>query len=110
MSNLTTQPVDLYVLRPAGSETDQALTVDATAGGVQFAAWGRRVSHIFYTVADGPCRFTLDDSAPTATNGHLLYDKDSGVFPRSWFAAAKFIRTAATDAVIHASPLTESGS
>ena len=106
MSNLSAIPVDLTAAVPAGGETDQYLTVDGTTGGVQFAAWGGRVSHIFWTAETAQMRFTLDSSAPTSTNGHCIEDGDSGVWPRAWFQAAKFIRTTGTSGFIHASPLT----
>lgn len=108
MSNLTTQPVD-YDYRPAPGETDQRLTVDATSGGVQLSAYGARVTHVFWTLETAQIRCTLDGSAPTSSNGHILEAGDSGVWPRAWFAAAKFIRTGSSSGVIHASPLTTSG-
>jgi hypothetical protein len=104
-----TQPVDAGLFCPTQGESDARLTVDATTGGVQFAVWGMQVTHIFYTVETAQCRFTVDGSAPTATNGHVLEAGDNGIWPHAWFAGAKFIRTGGTSAVIHASPLTESG-
>jgi hypothetical protein len=104
-----TLPVDAGLFCPTQGESDARLTVDATSGGVKFAAWEEQVTHIFLTVETAQCRFTLDGSAPTSTNGHILEAGDSGVWPASWFIAAKFIRTGASSAVIHASPLTASG-
>lgn len=100
-------PVDQYDFYPNG--TDQRLTVDSTSGGVQFTKYSDKVTHILYSVEDAQCRFTLDASAPTTTNGHVLEAGDMGIWPVSWFYAMKLIRTTATSAVIHASPLTKAG-
>jgi hypothetical protein len=108
MGQLTTQPID-FDLRPATGETDQRLTVDATAGGVQFTAWGLKVTHILWTLETANVRFTLDASAPTSSNGHVLLANDTGIWPLTWAYAAKFIRTDGTSGVLHASPLTTSG-
>ncbi len=106
--------VDLYQLHPAhdGAGTavaDQRLTVDDTEGGVQLSGFHPNTTHVLYSVEGAQCRFTLDSSAPTTTNGHLLEAGDTGIFPVSWALAAKFIKTTETDATIHASPLMVKG-
>lgn len=103
----STIPVDQYDFRPNG--TDQRLTVDNTSGGVQLTNYSDSVTHAFLTVEDAQCRFTLDASAPTTTNGHVLEAGDVCVWPISWLRAAKFIRTGSTSAVLHVTPLTMSG-
>ena len=105
----STIPVDQYDFRPATGQTDQRLTVDNTSGGVQLTAYPDGVTHVFLTVEDAQCRFTLDNSAPTTTNGHVLEAGDVCMWPTSWARAAKFIRTGTTSAVLHVSPLTMSG-
>ncbi|MFA6046262.1 MAG: hypothetical protein WC718_14860 [Phycisphaerales bacterium] len=102
-------PVDLYALRPSDGKLDQALTVDSTSGGVQLTAYGEIVTHVFWTCEAAQCRFTLDGSAPTTTNGHPLEAGDVGVWPASWLRTAKFIRTGSTSAILQVSPLTMSG-
>lgn len=101
--------VDSYDFRPSTGQTDQRLTVDGTTGGVQFTKYGRMVTHVVYSVENAQCRFTLDDSAPTTTNGHVLEAGDWGIWPASWLNAIKLIRTKTTSAVIHVSPLTKIG-
>lgn len=92
---------------PNGAQADQALTVDATAGGVQFAAFHADTTQVFWDCQDAPCRVTFDGSAPTTTNGHLIQPGDSGIWTKALAAAAKFIRTGATSGLIHASQLKE---
>lgn len=105
----TSQPVDSYPFRPNGAEADQRLTVDDTADGVQFAAFAPHTTHIYWSAEVAEIRFTLDNSAPTTTNGHIMAVAASGIWPRSWAVAAKFIRTTGTSGVIHASQLRMSG-
>jgi len=92
-------------LVPNATESDQALTVDATAGGVQFAAFHADTTHVFWTSETAECRVTFDNSAPTTTNGHAVPAGSNGTWTKALAAAAKFIRTGATSAVISASQL-----
>jgi hypothetical protein len=48
---------------------------------------------------------TFDNSAPTTTNGHIINPGDSGVWAKALATAAKFIRTGASSATIHASQM-----
>ena len=90
-------------LAPNGTQADQRLTVDATAGGVQFAAFHADTTHVFWTSEDAECRVTFDDSAPATTNGHVISSGSSGIWSVAQASAAKFIRTGGVSAVIHAS-------
>ena len=45
----------------------------------------------------------IDGSTPTSTNGHRLYQGRAYTWSTAMAQAAKFIRQAGTDAVIHAS-------
>ena len=83
--------------------TDQALTVDATVGGVQFSAFDESTSYIVFDVQDANVRCTFDGSAPTSSNGHKLYAERAYTWHRLTAEKAKFIRADSTDAVIHAS-------
>jgi len=85
--------------------TDQALTADATAGGVSFAAFPANTTHVLLTSETAECRYTIDGSAPTTTNGHILASGEERVWHVTMASAAKFIRTGGTSAVISASPL-----
>lgn len=99
------QPVDLNACVPSAVDDDQRLTVDGTTGGVQASAFDPRTTHVFWTLEDAQIRFTLDGSAPTSANGHILEVGDFGIWPMSWVHAAKFIRTGATSGILHLSPL-----
>jgi len=96
---------NLTDLEPNGTQADQRLTVDATAGGVQFSAFHADTTQVFWTCEDAQCRVTLDGSAPTTSNGHIINAGDSGVWSKALATAAKFIRTGSTSAVLHASQL-----
>ena len=92
-------------LIPNGTQADEALTVDATVGGVQFAAFHADTTHVFWSCETAQCRVTFDGSAPTTTNGHVIETGDSGIWPKALAVAAKLIRTGGTSAVISASQL-----
>jgi hypothetical protein len=104
-----TQPVSQtnaeILMAPNATEVDQRLTVDATAGGVQLAAFHANTLYVFWSCEDAQCRVTFDNSAPTPTNGHIINVGDSGVWSKALATAAKWIRTGGTSAVIHASQL-----
>ena len=97
IANMANLPV------PNGTAADQRLTVDDTTGGVQFAAFDAATTLVFWSVEDAECRVTFDGSAPTASNGHILNTNSYGWWATETAAAAKFIRTGASSATIHAS-------
>lgn len=92
-------------LSPNGTEAAQTLTVDATVGGVQFAAFHADTKQVFWTCETAQCRVTFDDTAPTASAGHVINPGDSGVWSKALAVAAKFIRTGGTSASILASQM-----
>jgi hypothetical protein len=92
-------------LVPNSTQADQALTVDATEGGVPFAAFHADTTHVELDVQDAQIRYTVDGSAPTSSNGHILNPYARRVWPKTKAAAAKFIRTGSTSAIVHASQL-----
>ena len=94
--------------KPTPGVTDQTLTVDATAGGVQFGtAFNSLTRYIVLDVQSADVRVTYDDSAPTTTNGHILFAGRSYTWSKQAAAAAKFIRDGGTSATIHASEFTD---
>ena len=82
---------------------DQRLTVDATAGGVQFSAFNETSTMIVLDVQDADVMVTFDGSAPTSTNGHRLYAGSHYTWSVAAAQQAKFIRQAASNAPIQAS-------
>ena len=94
--------------KPTPGITDQTLTVDATAGGVQFGtAFNSLTRYIVLDVQGADVRVTYDDSAPTTSNGHILFAGRSYTWSKQAAAAAKFIRDGSVDATIHASEFTD---
>jgi hypothetical protein len=94
--------------KPTPGVTDQTLTVDATAGGVQFGtAFNSLTRYIVLDVQGADVRVTYDDSAPTTSNGHILFAGRSYTWSKQAAVAAKFIRDGGTDATIHASEFTD---
>lgn len=93
-------------LSPAPGGVDERLTVDATVGGVQLSLSGITADTRFYVldVQEADVFVTFDGSAPTTTNGHKLAAGSSMEWSIATCRAAKFIRSASTDAKIHASP------
>lgn len=90
---------------------DTRLTVDSTAGGVQFAAafFTQDAQESYFTlvdldVQDADVMCTFDGSAPTTTNGHRLNQGTAYTWSRARALAAKFIRQAGVSASIQASP------
>lgn len=105
---MTVNKNNIYT-RPALQGTtylaDQRLTVDATAGGVQFTAYTQTyVDTVELDVQDADVMVTFDGSAPTSINGHRLYAGNRMTWGVARFNAAKFIRQGATSAAIQASP------
>ena len=83
---------------------DQRLTVDATAGGVQFGtAFHALTTCVLLDVQTAGVYVTFDGSAPTTTNGHYLAAGTSYTWSRASATAAKFIREAAVSAAVQAS-------
>lgn len=95
--------------RPAVKDTtplaDQRLTVDDTVGGVSFTDYTESyVITVEIDVQTADVMVTFDDSAPTTTNGHRMYQGQTASWGVARFNAAKFIRATGTSAEIHASP------
>ena len=108
---------NLYPI-PSGTANDHRLTVDATAGGVQFSgandvntdAFDSLTKYIAFDVQEADVYMTFDGSAPVATsgseNGHKLFAGRSYTFSKEAAVKAKFIRAGGTSAKIHASQFT----
>lgn len=97
---------DAITLSPNGAQADQRLTIDNTAGGVQFGAFSAGCTHVLVSFEDAQCRVTFDGSAPTTTNGHVVETGMWLVVTKPTAVAAKFIRTGAVSAAAHASEFT----
>lgn len=91
-------------LIPNGVQADQALAVDDTVGGVQFAAFHADTTHVIIDVQTNDVMVTFDGSAPTSTNGHMIPAEANMVWPKALASAAKWIQVSAA-ATVHASQL-----
>ena len=93
--------------KPTPGATDQTLSVDDTAGGKQFSAFNSLTKYVVLDVQGADVRVTYDDSAPTTTNGHILYAGRSYTWSKQAAVAAKFIRDTSVTAGIFASEFTD---
>lgn len=104
---MTSNVPNLYP-SPTKGLLDEALAVDATAGGVQLTASGWTPGNCQYVAwqcqTNSMC-VTFDGSAPTSSNGFILTANQSGIWTYSTAKAAKFIRVSA-DGVLFAQPMT----
>ncbi len=92
--------------KPTPGVADQTLTVSSSV--VQFGtAFNSLTRYIVLDVQGADVRVTYDDSAPTTSNGHILFAGRSYTWSKQAAAAAKFIRDGGTDATIHASEFTD---
>lgn len=64
-------------------------------------------THVYWTADGADARFTLDDSSATASNGHYVVDKDSGIWNRETAEAAKWISIDGTSINVHITEMTE---
>jgi hypothetical protein len=93
--------------KPTPGATDQTLSVDDTTGGKQFSAFNSLTKYVVLDVQVSDVRVTYDDSAPTSTNGHILYAGRSYTWSKQAAKAAKFIEDSTVTATIHASEFTD---
>lgn len=109
-----TQLVCVLLLLSAGTAAeaqvavDEALTIDATAGGVALAsatrdpAGRRQAVYCTGVLETGQIRMLDNGDAPTTTVGTLV---DIGatieLFQHNYIAAARFIRTTSTSGAVH---------
>jgi hypothetical protein len=92
--------------KPTTGVTDQTLTVADSV--VQFGtAFNSLTRYIVLDIQTADVRVTYDDSAPTTTNGHILFAGRSYTWAKETASAAKFIRDGSVSATIHASEFTD---
>jgi hypothetical protein len=102
---MNTKVGNLYPNKPIG--TDQRLTVDSTAGGVQLSAFDASADYVVWDVQTADVMVTFDGSAPTTTNGHQLRVGQCGTWSVATATAMKAIRLTGTSGVIHATTFTD---
>ncbi len=91
--------------KPTPGATDQTLSVDDSIK--QFSSFNSLTKYVVLDVQVSDVRVTYDDSAPTSTNGHILYAGRSYTWSKQAATAAKFIEDSTVTATIHASEFTD---
>jgi len=81
----------------------QALTVDATAGGVQFASFNDKTNFVVFDIQTADVWVTFDGQTPSSTKGHRLYAGQQYTWAKAVATAAKFLRATGTSAFVWAS-------
>lgn len=97
--------VNLYPV-PTPGESDQRLTVSSTAVSFASTFYNENTKFVFVDVQGADVMVTFDGSTPTASNGHLFKSGYMDFWSARRADAAKMIRSASTDASVHASPFT----
>lgn len=108
MAGNTVKISNIYPV-PTPGATDTNYTISSSA--VDYSDMSMTVNsltrYIVFDVTGADVRVTFDGSAPTSSNGHLVYAGQSYTWALTTFKLAKFIRAASTDAVIHATQFTD---
>jgi hypothetical protein len=80
---------------------DQRLTVAGTA--VQFSALNERTDMVWMDIQGGDVYVTFDDSTPTSTNGHKLYDTEHYWWSYAAATSMKLIQSTTATVSVHLS-------
>lgn len=80
---------------------DQRLTVAGTA--VQFSALNERTDMVWIDIQGGDVYVTFDDSAPTSTNGHKLYNTENYWWSYAAATSMKLIQSTTAVVSVHLS-------
>lgn len=82
----------------------QALTVDATAGGVAFAAFNDKTNFVVFDVQTADVIVTYDGQTPVAGSvGHRMLVGEKYTMSKAQAMACKFLRATSTSGFIWAS-------
>lgn len=100
-----TTNINNFFPKPATGQTGQTLTVGASAVPITTVYTSLNVAAVFFDIQTADVYVTFDGTTPSATNGNLLKAGEKYNWSNGIISAAKFIRSASTDAVIHFSPL-----
>jgi hypothetical protein len=76
---------------PVSNTTHRNLTVSSTSANFIGAALNANTSHVYWTLAGADMRFTIDGTTPTASDGHIIKDGNSGIWSRTWAESVKAI-------------------
>ena len=89
--------------QPNGTVAGENLSCATTSTGAQFATFNSDTKYVIIDVQDNNVYVTFDDTAPSATSGHVLV-KDNPLITLSANAgkAAKFLGISGT-AIVHVS-------
>jgi hypothetical protein len=68
------------------------LTVTSTAKDfIESPVLNVDTTHVYWTLAGADMRMSIDGSAPTTSNGHIIKDGNSGIWSRKWAESTKVI-------------------
>jgi hypothetical protein len=76
---------------PVSNTTHRNLTVSSTATNFIVAALNANTSHVYWTLAGADMRMSIDGTTPTASDGHIIKDGNSGIWSRTWAESTKVI-------------------
>jgi hypothetical protein len=90
MSNAKVVNGPMQVIAQSGT-THRNLTVSSASTNFIVAALATNTSHVYWTLAGADMRFTIDGTTPTASDGHIIKDGNSGIWSRTWAESTKVI-------------------
>lgn len=97
--------VNLYP-SPTG-QTDERLLVSTSVVSLSSVWSSDKTKYLLIDIQGDDVMVTFDGSAPSASNGHLFKKLSAPFFwNKNTALSAKFIRAAATDAAVQATPFT----
>ena len=67
------------------------LTVGSTANDFIEDPLNVDTTHVYWTLAGADMRMSIDGSAPSVSNGHIIKDGNSGIWSRKWAESTKVI-------------------
>jgi hypothetical protein len=94
----------MFTYLPNGDDQHIIIAGVATA----FSAFPAGTTDVLVTTVSGTATYTIDGSTPTATAGQIIPADQERVWPIEMVTAMKMIRSTASSAEWHASPLKKS--
>jgi hypothetical protein len=78
-------------LLPVQGVNHRNVAVSGTAANLIATALNGETQHIYWTNSGCDVRFTIDGNNPTAGDGHIIKDGNSGIWSKAFASAAKVI-------------------
>jgi hypothetical protein len=90
MSNAKVVNGPMQVIAQSGT-THRNLTIASVAAPFIGTALNANTSHVYWTLAGADMRMTIDGTNPTASDGHIIKDGNSGIWSKTWAESARVI-------------------